>query len=156
MNHPLQHPQHFFRKMKGLCFNCLAKDHNVASCRSSTRCWRCRCFGHISTECPSRCPKQLPFSVREAKQRRQKGHKLGGVQTLTHNTRGVCAFVNDSLLYLGHNSPPTAHEKSLDPMLLETLLIDQMHDIRGDSTTLFLTATPSLVVNHLPTEDWLG
>jgi hypothetical protein len=43
--------------------------------------------------------------------------------------------VDDSLLHLRHNSPPTAREKSLDPMILEALLMNQMQDARGDSTT---------------------
>jgi hypothetical protein len=80
-------------------------------------------------------------------------HNLGGVPTPTHNTRGV--IVDDSLLYLGHNSPPVACEKSLDPMLHEALLMNQMHDVRGGSTTPLSSATPSLVVKHLPAEEWL-
>ncbi|GJN34626.1 hypothetical protein PR202_gb23306 [Eleusine coracana subsp. coracana] len=44
----------YLRRMKGLCFNCLAQDHKVASCYSLKRCWQCYHYGHISTVCPSR------------------------------------------------------------------------------------------------------
>jgi hypothetical protein len=43
----------YLSKIKGWCFNCLARDHKVATCRSPTKCWSCRCSGHISTRCSS-------------------------------------------------------------------------------------------------------
>jgi hypothetical protein len=53
---------HFFKRMKGLCFNCLAKDHKVVSCHNPSKCWRCRRYDHISTDCPSRRSKQPPIT----------------------------------------------------------------------------------------------
>lgn len=43
----------YLRWMKGRCFNCLARDHKVASCQFPTRCWVCRESWHISYKCPS-------------------------------------------------------------------------------------------------------
>jgi hypothetical protein len=43
----------YLGKVRGLCFNCLAPGHQVASCRDPTRCWFCHHSSHISTECPS-------------------------------------------------------------------------------------------------------
>jgi hypothetical protein len=45
---------HNLGKVRGICFNCLALGHQVASCRDPARCWFCHRSGHISTKCPSR------------------------------------------------------------------------------------------------------
>jgi hypothetical protein len=37
----------YLKRMKRLCFNCLAREHKVASYRSPKRCCCCRQFGHI-------------------------------------------------------------------------------------------------------------
>ncbi|TVU34994.1 hypothetical protein EJB05_16856, partial [Eragrostis curvula] len=44
----------YLAKMRGRCFNCLARDHQVAQCRDPTKCWCCRRSGHISYRCPTR------------------------------------------------------------------------------------------------------
>jgi hypothetical protein len=42
----------YLSKMKGLCFNCLVRNHQVAACWDPTRCWRCHRSCHISTCAP--------------------------------------------------------------------------------------------------------
>jgi hypothetical protein len=56
----------FLRKMKGLCFNCVALDNKVASCHNPTRCWRCRQCGHTSVECSSTFYHPIDHTLREA------------------------------------------------------------------------------------------
>lgn len=43
----------YLSKMRGRCFNCLARDHRVARCRDPTKCWLCFRSGHISSRCPT-------------------------------------------------------------------------------------------------------
>ncbi|TVU09810.1 hypothetical protein EJB05_43306, partial [Eragrostis curvula] len=126
----------YLQKMKGLCFNCLDRDHKVTSCRNPTRCWRCRRFGHVSTECPSRRPKH-PLS----------NSSQGGTLSQPHITRDADTFIDDVLLHIGHNLPPTASERSPDPMLLEALM-SQRRDTGADLSTPPATATPLHVDNQ--------
>jgi hypothetical protein len=39
--------------VEGLCFNCLSSSHRVDSCKTPTKCWRCRHSGHTSFSCPA-------------------------------------------------------------------------------------------------------
>jgi hypothetical protein len=39
--------------VEGLCFNCLSSSHRVDSCKTPTKCWRCRRSGHTSFSCPA-------------------------------------------------------------------------------------------------------
>ncbi|CAL5055637.1 unnamed protein product [Urochloa decumbens] len=46
----------FKRWARGRCYRCLARGHEVSSCRGSFRCIRCRRTGHRERQCPFRCP----------------------------------------------------------------------------------------------------
>ncbi|CAN6180947.1 unnamed protein product [Urochloa humidicola] len=50
----------FKRWAQGRCYRCLARDHQVSSCRSSFRCIRCRCLGHRERCCPLRPSSSAP------------------------------------------------------------------------------------------------
>jgi hypothetical protein len=52
----------YLKRMKGLCFNYLARDHKVSSCQSPTRCWHCCQFEHTSGKCIL-SSSEHPFSV---------------------------------------------------------------------------------------------
>jgi hypothetical protein len=41
----------FKLKTRGRCFNCLAKGHQVASCRDPPTCWKCKGSDHVSYRC---------------------------------------------------------------------------------------------------------
>ncbi|CAL4951887.1 unnamed protein product [Urochloa decumbens] len=43
-------------KAVGRCFNCLARDHRIASCRDPPRCILCSRSGHKAKYCPGRAP----------------------------------------------------------------------------------------------------
>ena len=44
----------FPSRFQGRSFQCLVRDHKVASCCNPMRCWRCNCNGHFSKHFPSR------------------------------------------------------------------------------------------------------
>ncbi|CAN6247328.1 unnamed protein product [Urochloa humidicola] len=46
----------FKRWARGRCYRCLARDHQVSSCRDYFRCIRCRRSGHRERHCPFRSP----------------------------------------------------------------------------------------------------
>ncbi|CAL5044604.1 unnamed protein product [Urochloa decumbens] len=46
----------FKRWARGRCYRCLARGHEVSSCRGSFRCIHCRRTGHRERQCPFRCP----------------------------------------------------------------------------------------------------
>ncbi|TVU26119.1 hypothetical protein EJB05_28653, partial [Eragrostis curvula] len=149
----------YLQKMKGKCFNCLAHGHFVAQCRNSTRCWFCQCLGHISTWCPNRkrekhCSSDSAttnsFSAAQEKQKHQKGHSSGEAPTPTHKTGGVVVIVDDSLLHLEHYSPPATRGKLLDPMVLEALIMSEMHNTGSGATSPSPSAFLSHIVNDLP------
>jgi hypothetical protein len=120
----------YLKMMKGLCFNCLARDHKVAFCHDPTKCWRCHQFGHISTKC----------------------HLSSLELTLTQNSRGNDNTVDDSLLHFRHNSSIMVHERLRDPMLLEALLINQRKNGGGappHQSGLLLSNTLSTTISWL-------
>jgi hypothetical protein len=110
--------------MKGLCFNCLARDHMVASCRSPTRCWRWRQFEHTSAKCLPRSSGQPSISYT---------HNSQGVPSPPHIASFTDTIVGDNLLM--SRPPPSPCERLEDPMLHETLLMDQRIDIEGGTPT---------------------
>jgi hypothetical protein len=137
----------YLRKMKGQCINCLARDHNVASCRDPTRCWHCRRFGHTSRECLSSNSVQLlnsrPYLI------------PGAASSPPHIARDVDAMVDDSLL-IEHSTPSTTYERMMDLMLLEAHLMNQRPDMEGDSSIPPLAnLTPHVINHHHSTEDIL-
>jgi hypothetical protein len=131
----------YLRKMKGLCFNCLAQDHKVASCLDPTRCWRCHRFSHTSTECRPRSFTQPPSSCPCL--------NSADASAPPHIARDVGAMIADILLF-GHNTSSTTYERRFDSMLHEALLMNQRYDITGGSSTPPLTDLTSQVVSHHP------
>jgi hypothetical protein len=149
----------YLSKMKELCFNSLAHDHQVAACRDPTKCWRCHRSVHISTNCAPHChnitstrptiiPSPLPCSTSNCS-------NLDPRFTLTHNSSGTGTIVDDDLLHIRHNSPITVRERLLDPMLLEALLMNQRSNAGWSSSpSPSSTATPQLIINHhFPTKE---
>jgi hypothetical protein len=137
----------YLRKMKGLCFKCLGRDHKVASCHDPTRYWRCRQFGHTSAEChPS---SSLRHSI---------SHpflNLRDVSAPSQIIEDVGDVVDDNLLFR-YSTSSTSYERRLDLMLLEALLMNQRYDIEGGSSTPPSTdSTPQVIRHHASTEDIL-
>ncbi|CAL5060110.1 unnamed protein product [Urochloa decumbens] len=50
----------FKKWAQGRCYRCLARDHQVRSCRDFFRCIRCRQAGHGERQCPFRPPPATP------------------------------------------------------------------------------------------------
>jgi hypothetical protein len=124
----------YLHKMKGLCFNCLAQDHKVTSCRDPTRCWRCRQFGHTFVECSST---QAPNT--------KHSHFSKGAPAPPLIELDIGSLVDD-ILPLMCSPPPASSETAMDPMLFEALLIGQRSDVeRG-------TSTHSCVANQNPSD----
>jgi hypothetical protein len=77
----------YLKKMKGLYFNCLARDHMVAYYQNSTRCWQ---FGHTSVKCLSSTSGLPSFSCCS--------HISEGVPAPPLFARHVDTLVDDNLL----------------------------------------------------------
>jgi hypothetical protein len=137
----------YLRKMKELCFNCLARDHKGIACRNPTRCWRCRRFGHTSTECNPSCLVQPP--------NRHPSLNPRDASTPQHSARDVGVIIDDNILF-GHNTSSTTYERMMDPVLLEADLMDLRCDTKGSSSTPLLTVSTLSVVNHHPSSGATG
>jgi hypothetical protein len=124
--------------MKGLSFNCLARDHKVTSCRDPIRFWRCRQFGHTSIDC-------LPSNFGQPPSSRSY-HILGGDLTPPHSVRDDGGMV-DVILFLKRGPPSPSCERLMDPMLLETYLMFKKQGIEGGAST------PSCVVRRHPSTE---
>jgi hypothetical protein len=104
------------KRMKGLCFICVARDHKITFCHDPTRCWRCRQFNHTSSKCRSSSPEQSLSGLPDL--------NLGSAPTPTHNSRDTDTTIDNNLLHIAHNSHITICERLLGLMLLEPLLIN--------------------------------
>jgi hypothetical protein len=139
------HQSLYLRKMKGLCFNYLDRDHKVASCHDPTRCLRCCRFGYTSVECHPSSSLQPPISRPYLNPR--------DVLAPPQIVEDVGAVVDDNLLF-GYNTSLTSYERRLDPMLLEALHMNQRCDIEeGSSTPPSTDSTPQVARHHASTED---
>lgn len=129
--------------MKGLCFNCLSRDHKVACCHNSTRCCRCHQFGHTSRDCFS-CSLEQPLKSPPC--------DIGGNSAPSNITKdfGADIVVDDSLLLVRQSTPLMVCDRMMDPMLLEALLIDQSSDTKRGSSTRRSADTSRCAINHHP------
>jgi hypothetical protein len=119
----------YLRKMKGLCFNCLGRNHKIASCCDPTRCWRCRPSSFMQP--PNN---RLCLNLRD-------------VLAPPRNARDVGAMVDDSLLF-GYSTSSTTYERRFNPMLLKALLMNQRRGIEGGSSTPPSTDLTLQVTRH--------
>jgi hypothetical protein len=127
----------YLRKMKGLCFNYLVRNHKIASCCDPTRCWRCR--PSSSAQPPNNCS---CLNSRD-------------VLAPPHNARDIGAMIDDNLLFRCSTSS-TTYERRFNLMLLEALLMNQRRDIEGGSSTPPSTdLTLQVTRHHTSTEDIL-
>ncbi|CAN6245272.1 unnamed protein product [Urochloa humidicola] len=61
-----QRRKRYLGYVRGKCLNCFSTEHRVASCRYTTRCWRCLQIGHKAVACPSRGVRAQPHHTSAA------------------------------------------------------------------------------------------
>lgn len=74
---------HLLSKFKGLCFRCLARDHQAPVCCNPIKCWICCRCGHTSKVCPSRKSSSSSTSHKTSTTSDRWHHQTGRVSPTT-------------------------------------------------------------------------
>ncbi|CAL5007591.1 unnamed protein product [Urochloa decumbens] len=122
---PLPHPSQsersiaFKRWAQGRCYRCLARDHQVSSCRSSFRCIRCRCLGHRERRCPLRAPSPAPRAGSSSMQshHQQQTGSWADMVAMPSSADTAVGPPSSGICNLSPTSQPTSScEKDIDPI----------------------------------------